>query len=77
MIVVHTRAIGLLVKCKRVMGTDKNIDLISNQEQPNEPPVSTGGSFGCVTVADSRWETDKWPVVVPVHCSHDVASIYK
>jgi len=77
MIVIHTRAIGLLVKCKRVVGTDINTDLISNQEQAKEPPVSTGGSFACVTVADSRWETAKWPVAVPVHCSHDVASIYK
>ena len=29
MIVVHTRAIGLLVKCKRVVGTGINIDLTS------------------------------------------------
>ena len=31
----------------------------------------------CVTSADSRWETDKWPVSVQLWRSHDVTSIYK
>jgi hypothetical protein len=29
-----------------------------------------------VTFTDNQWETDKWPVFVQVHRSHDVASIY-
>jgi len=28
-----------------------------------------------VTFTDNQWETDKWPAIVQVHRSHDVASI--
>ena len=34
-------------------------------------------SVSCVIFTDSWWKTDKWPVFVQVHCSHDVATIHK
>jgi hypothetical protein len=64
-LITNTQATCLLLKYEGVVGI---------QTVSTTPYIDKYWRFTRVTFTDSRYDTEKWPLLVQVYCSHEVAN---